>query len=212
MSPILADTQPRGRSLLVSNDDKWPRVKVARWQLPHHRGKQVFLALRLGALAPGSLIMANRFLILVLTPLSALSPFPRLEYQLQRRKPYPARGSLDSPRPALRMRWEHHPKPPAALRAPTPPLRLLLVASSHLGLLLPQGLSALCSLLNVTPRDPHPSCLTPNALTSQRSSLSACPLPGLATTLPCLFGRTEPPPLLPASLRCQPPSVEMPVA
>lgn len=131
--------------------------------------------------------MANRFLILVLTPLSALSPFPRLEYQLQRWKSYTARVSPDSPRPALRTHWEYHPKPPRALPPPAPPLLPLLVASRRLSLLLPQGLSTLCSLSNITPRDPHPSCLTPNALTSQRSSLGSRPLHGLSTSLPCLF-------------------------
>lgn len=45
MSPILADTQPHGHSLSVSNYDKWQWVRVAGRQLPHLRGKQVFLAL-----------------------------------------------------------------------------------------------------------------------------------------------------------------------
>lgn len=53
MSPILADTQPRGHSLSVSNYDKWRRVRVAGWQLPHLRERRVFLALCLGALALG---------------------------------------------------------------------------------------------------------------------------------------------------------------
>lgn len=52
-SLILADTQPRGHSLSVSNYDKWRRMKVAGWQLPYLREKQVFLALPLGALALG---------------------------------------------------------------------------------------------------------------------------------------------------------------
>ena len=46
-------TAPWTHSLSVSNYDKWPRVRVAGWQLPPLREEQVFLALRLGALAPG---------------------------------------------------------------------------------------------------------------------------------------------------------------
>lgn len=83
MNPILADTQPRGHSLSVSNDDKWRWVEVAGWQLPHLRGKQVFLALALGS--GSSLINHGEqhrvwFLVLVPTPTPAVSPFPRLEH------------------------------------------------------------------------------------------------------------------------------------
>ena len=46
-------TAPWAHSLSVSNYDKWRRVKVAGWQLPPLREEQVFLALRLGALALG---------------------------------------------------------------------------------------------------------------------------------------------------------------
>lgn len=46
-------TAPWTHFLSVSNYDKWQRVKVAGWQLPPLREEQVFLALRLGALALG---------------------------------------------------------------------------------------------------------------------------------------------------------------
>ena len=51
VSPALADTQPRGRSLSVSNYDKWQWVDVAGWQLPHRGGTGIFSTVPWG---PGS--------------------------------------------------------------------------------------------------------------------------------------------------------------
>lgn len=143
-------------------------------------------------------------MILVTTPIRALSPFPRLEYKPQRWKSYTAGVTLSCPRTALGIHWGS----PCSC-GPVPPL-----PSGHLGLLLPQGLSTHCFLLNITPRFLHTSCLTPNALTAPRPSQSA-PLPcRLSITSLCLFlsehlDQPKAPTLLTTSLCCHSPSVEM---
>lgn len=88
-------------------------------------------------------------MILVTTPIRALSPFPRLEYKPQRWKSYTAGVTLSCPRTALGIHWGS----PCSC-GPVPPL-----PSGHLGLLLPQGLSTHCFPLNITPRFLHTSCL-----------------------------------------------------
>ena len=146
----LADTQPRGHSLSVSNYDKWRWVTVAGWQLPGLRGKQViFSTVPWGS---GSRLINHgeqrwaRFLILGPTPSPALSPFPRLESRLQGQEARPATVAPDGPR-APGVHWGYPSKPPHG-GSPAPP-PLLLMVPTHPGLasssspLLPQSLSTL---------------------------------------------------------------------
>lgn len=107
------------------------------------------------------------FLVLVPTCTPALSPFPRLENQLQSWKPRTARGALDR---ALGIHGGCHPRSPTAQALHLPPPLLLL------GLFLPQGLSTCCSQVSSSFR------LTPSAL--PHKAVPECP-PAPGSPSPC---------------------------